>query len=230
MTRAPVGPGEGRVRGDDARVGSRSIAPYAGGMENIELEALLARATWTEEPVAAEVRDGRLLVTAREESDAWRITAYGFIHDNAHALVEPLGAEAAIEVSWILDYDLQFDQAGVMLRVDSETWIKAGVEISDGEPQVGAVVTHGLSDWSVAPVPEWAGREITIRASRSGNAVTLRARVEGEPWRLIRVAPLAPDAHVLAGPMCCAPTHGGLEVTFTRVAVGEPDAELHPED
>ncbi|WP_286214220.1 DUF1349 domain-containing protein [Demequina sediminis] len=141
-------------------------------MENIELEALLARATWTEEPVAAEVRDGRLLVTAREESDAWRITAYGFIHDNAHALVEPLGAEAAIEVSWILDYDLQFDQAGVMLR----------------------------------------------------------ARVEGEPWRLIRVAPLAPDAHVLAGPMCCAPTHGGLEVTFTRVAVGEPDAELHPED
>ncbi|WP_082105449.1 DUF1349 domain-containing protein [Demequina subtropica] len=195
----------------------------------MELADLLETGAWTSAPVAVRLEGAALTVEAREGSDAWRTTSYGFIHDDAHALVAPFGAEAAIEVSWVLDYDAQFDQAGVMLRVDAETWIKAGVEVSDGVAQVGAVVTHGRSDWSVAPVPEWAGREVTVRASRSGDAVTVRARVEGEPWRLVRVAPLDPDATVLAGPFCCAPTRAGLVVTFTGVRVGEPDAALHPE-
>ena len=61
-----------------------------------------------------------------------------------------------IEVSFILDYDQQFDQAGVLVRASETAWVKAGVEISDGVAQVGAVVTHAASDWSVAPVPELA--------------------------------------------------------------------------
>src|SRR5690606_41566187 len=44
------------------------------------------------------------------------------------------------------------------------------------------------SDWSVAPVPGWAGRLVTVRASRAGDAVTVRARVDDEPFRLVRVA------------------------------------------
>ncbi|WP_062521889.1 DUF1349 domain-containing protein [Demequina silvatica] len=196
----------------------------------MDLASLLETGTWTTPPVAAALSDGVLEVEAREGSDAWRVTSYGFIHDDAHALVVPLDNGAAIEVSWMLDYDAQFDQGGVMLRVDAESWIKAGVEVSDGEPQVGAVVTRGVSDWSVAPVPEWAGREVTIRASRSGDAVTLRARAGDEPWRLVRVAPLDSDAVVLAGPFCAAPTRPGLAVRFTGVRVGPADASLHPEN
>ncbi|WP_062292987.1 DUF1349 domain-containing protein [Demequina phytophila] len=196
----------------------------------MDLATLLETGTWTTPPVGATVSDGALDVEAREGSDAWRVTSYGFIHDDAHALVVPLENGTAIEVSWLLDYGAQFDQGGVMLRVDAESWIKAGVEFSDGEPQVGAVVTRGVSDWSVAPVPEWAGREVTVRASRSGDAVTLRARAGDEPWRLIRVAPLDPDAVVLAGPFCAAPTRPGLTVRFTSVRLGPADASLHPED
>jgi regulation of enolase protein 1 (concanavalin A-like superfamily) len=92
----------------------------------------------------------------------------------------------------------------------------------------GAVVTRGVSDWSVAPVPDWAGREVTVRASRSGDALTVRARAAGSPWRLVRVAPLDVDAEVLAGPFCCAPTRAGLRVRFTSVAVTAADASLHP--
>jgi len=195
----------------------------------MDLAELAAAGAWTTRPLATTMRGGRVAVEAREGSDAWRTTSYGFVHDDAHALLAPFGAEQAVEVSWVLDYAEQFDQAGVMLRVDPETWIKAGVEVSDGAAQVGAVVTHGRSDWSVAPVPEWQGREVTMRASRSGDSVTLRARVEDEPWRLVRVAPLGPEAVVAAGPYCCAPTRAGLTVEFTRVTFGPPDAALHPE-
>ena len=126
-----------------------------------------------------------------------------------------------------LDYDQQFDQAGLMLRADAETWVKAGVEVSDGVSQVGAVVTLGRSDWSVAPVPEWAGRRVTVRASRALDAVTVRARVDDEPFRLLRVAPFPVDAVVRAGPYCCAPTRSGLVVRFRRWATGPADAALH---
>lgn len=182
---------------------------------------------WTALPVAAEESAGRLLVTAAEGSDAWRHTGYGFVHEDEHALLEDWGRGQAVEVSFIASFEAQFDQAGLMIRLDAEHWIKAGVEFADGAPQVGAVVTAGKSDWSVAPVPEWAGREVTIRASRFDDAIIVRARVEEEPWRLVRLAPLDPDTEVQAGPYCCAPSRAGLTVAFTAWRLTEPDSALH---
>ncbi|MHA7146284.1 DUF1349 domain-containing protein [Arthrobacter sp. TmT3-37] len=186
------------------------------------------RGTWRNPPVGVVADGGTLQVTAAEKSDAWRHTSYGFVHDSAHALLAPLPAEGAMEVSFLLDYTEQFDQAGIYLHVSESVWIKAGVEVSDGIPQVGAVVTHGVSDWSVAPVPEWIGREITVRLSRAGNAVTIRARAGDEPFRLVRVAPLDESARAEAGPFCASPTRANLTTTFTRWVGTDADATLHP--
>ncbi|MFI7573603.1 DUF1349 domain-containing protein [Micromonospora sp. NPDC049497] len=189
-----------------------------------------AEGEWWNRPVRVEsVPDGGLVVEPGENTDLWRHTSYGFVHDDAPALLAPLPAGAAVEVSFLLDYGAQFDQAGVLVRVDSDTWVKAGVEVSDGQPQVGAVVTRGLSDWSVAAVPEWAGREVTVRVSRAGDALTVRARVGSGSWRLVRLAPLAPEAVAAAGPYCCSPTGAGLRVTFTGWHHGPADTLLHPE-
>jgi len=89
------------------------------------------------------------------------------------------------------------------------------------------VVTHGMSDWSTAPVPDWAGSLVTMRVSRSGDALTIRARRDEEPWHLVRLAPLSPDAQASAGPSVCAPSREGLTVCFTRFAIGPADAALH---
>lgn len=191
------------------------------------LRDLLDVGTWTHEPEAVVLDTDVLRVTAVEGSDAWRTTSYGFVHDSEHALLQPTDGPFSVEASFVLDYTEQFDQAGVFLRVDDRTWIKAGVEFSDGVPQLGAVVTREFSDWSVAPVPEWAGRVVTVRASRDGDAVTVRAWAEGEEPRLVRVAYLDPDAVVSAGLLCAAPTRAGLTVTFTGFRVGEPDGSLH---
>ncbi|MFQ1002840.1 DUF1349 domain-containing protein [Modestobacter sp. SSW1-42] len=183
--------------------------------------------TWTATPADVREEDGDLLVTAVEGSDAWRHTSYGFVHDSAHALLAPLADPGAVEVTFDLDYGQQFDQAGLVLRADAETWVKAGVEFADGAPSVGAVVTLGRSDWSVAPVPQWAGRRVTVRASRSGDAVTVRARADDEPFQLVRVAAFPAGTPVAAGPYCCAPTRAGLVVRFRRWATGPADAALH---
>ncbi|WP_433529713.1 DUF1349 domain-containing protein [Micromonospora sp. CA-263727] len=184
---------------------------------------------WWPRPVrAVEEPDGSLSVEPAEGSDLWRHTSYGFVHDDAPALLAPFPPGTAVEVDFRLAWTEQFDQAGVLVRVDDRNWVKAGVEVSDGSPQVGAVVTREVSDWSVAPVPDWAGREVTVRVSRAGDALTVRARVAGEPWRLVRLAPLDPDVEAAAGPYCCSPSRAGLTVHFTAWRQGPADSSLHP--
>ena len=177
-----------------------------------------AAGAWTTPPASA---------VAGEGSDAWRRTAYGFVHDTEHALLAPLPVGAAMEVVFASDFDREFDQAGIFVRADAERWMKAGVEYADGVPGVGAVVTDGMSDWSVGAVPEWAGRTLRVRVSRLPDALVVRAGIDGEPLRLVRAAPFAGDLGAAAGPFVCAPTRSGLEVVFRSWERTDADTALH---
>ena len=184
---------------------------------------------WLNPPHAIEYVGTQMLVTAAKESDFWRNTSYGFVHESAHALLVNFPDKSSIEVSFILDFNGSFDQAGLILYSDMEHWTKAGFEFSDGVIQLGAVVTDVNSDWSVAPIHEWFGREVSVRASRDGNAVTIRAKVAGEdePWRLVRLLPIDPNLNWQAGPHFAAPVREGLVVRFTCFDTGEADSTLH---
>jgi hypothetical protein len=184
-------------------------------------------ARWLNLPAEIAPEGSDLLVTARKGSDFWRTTSYGFERDSGHALLTDFEPGTAVEVSFTPAFETVYDQAGLLARVDEETWIKAGVEMSDGYPQLGAVVTLGSSDWSVAPVPDWMGRRVTMRASRSGDAVTVRARVDEEPWRMIRLAPFPAEVPASVGPFCCAPERAGLRVRFHDFRKGPADRGLH---
>lgn len=183
---------------------------------------------WTHEPVSTRKVPGGFMVEAVKGSDYWQKTLYGFQHADGHALLAPWEEELAMEVSFSTQgFSGLYDQAGIMLWHGPERWIKAGIEVNDGVPHVGAVVTDGYSDWSLSPVPEWTGKEITLRASRMKDAVIIRARAEGEGWRTIRVTRLEPGSAWQAGPMVCAPTRPGLQVKFTRWALTASDKDLH---
>lgn len=186
-----------------------------------------SEAHWLNPPLAVQPDGDDLLVTTRDRSDFWRITSYGFVRHDGHALLTELPAGSAVEVTFLAAFDTLYDQAGLMVHVDEQTWTKAGVEFTDGAPHLGAVVTRGQSDWSLAPVPDWNGHPVTIRASRTGDALTIRARRGADPWQLVRLCPLAPDAPAKAGPFCCSPEREGLQVRFTRFTVGPADAGLH---
>ena len=79
--------------------------------------------TWLNPPVRVREDGDDLLVEARESSDFWRVTSYGFVHDDGHALLRPFPDGSAMEVTFTLDYDRQFDQAGVLVRGDEEHWV-----------------------------------------------------------------------------------------------------------
>lgn len=182
---------------------------------------------WTTPPVEAREIGPDLVVTSQEGSDAWRHTSYGFVHENEHALVTTINPGTALEVEFTAEFSAQFDQAGVFLRASNEHWIKAGLEYADGQLQLGAVVTDGFSDWSVAPHPQWLNKRVLIRVSWTGESVTIRAGLAGGPVELVRVAPFRADGGVSAGPYTCAPTRAGLEVTFHAWRITDADEALH---
>lgn len=183
---------------------------------------------WTNQPVSVtQLESGGILVAATPKSDAWLKTYYGFEADTENAWLCPWDESAGFQVSFILDFEEQFDQAGIFIHADANHWIKAGVEWADGEPQLGAVVTHHHSDWSVAPVPNWQGQEVTIRATRKDDAVVIRARCGDEPELPIRVAYMDPGVPLEIGLFCASPSRGGLKVTFTGWGTANAEEGLH---
>ena len=184
---------------------------------------------WLNEPPHAAVVDGVLAVETAARTDFWQRTSYGFVHDDGHFLGAPFPSAGAVEVTFRGRYEARFDQAGLMLRAGPEVWLKTGIELSDGQLWASVVATDGVSDWSVAPLPsEAATAALTFRASRRGDGVTVRYRIGADAdWTLLRVAPMSPEARLLAGPMCCSPTRAGLSVRFDSVRMGPPDDRLH---
>jgi len=183
--------------------------------------------SWTNPPLAVRHDGTDLLVTAVEGSDAWRHTAYGFVHDTEHALLAPFSPGTAVEVEFTAAFAELFDQAGVFVSAGPLSWVKAGLELVDGQLQLGAVVTDRTSDWSVAPVPSWLGERVTVRVSWTGESLTVRAGVDTGPTRLVRLAPFSAGTPVTAGPFVCAPTRPGLVVRFHEWRVTGADGSLH---
>jgi regulation of enolase protein 1 (concanavalin A-like superfamily) len=123
------------------------------------------------------------------------------------------------------EYEALYDQAGLMLRLDGETWLKAGIEHSDGVTNFSAVVTRGRSDWSVIEAPLVRGPQ-RLRLTRQAGAVLIHFAA-GEMWRLMRVADF-PDGPALLGPMACSPSRGGFRARFLGLSVGPVAADpLH---
>ncbi|GIG66977.1 DUF1349 domain-containing protein [Phytomonospora endophytica] len=173
---------------------------------------------WLHEPAAWSATDGVVEATTRPDSDFWRTTHYGFIRDNGHVLGRDVEGDFTLTATFSGAYRDLYDQAGVMLRLDEENWVKTGIELVDGVRQLSAVVTRGVSDWSVVPLPA-APASVTLAVERRGDTVTVRYGLDGgEPATMLRLAYFPPDVGVLAGVMCASPDGSGFTARFEEVA------------
>lgn len=184
---------------------------------------------WRNPPPFHEYRGEALVVRTGKDTDFWNNTFYGFRHGNGHFLATPMNGNFTAEVAFSGDYRHLYDQAGAMLRVDDDNWLKCGVEFTDGALQFSVVVTRDdQSDWSVMPLERDPAAPVTLRMTRHDEALRIELQEPEGNWRLVRLCFLAMPATVEVGPMACSPTREGLEVTFSRVWVGdEISRDLH---
>jgi len=177
---------------------------------------------WHNEPATWSEDGDQLTVSVEGETDCWRHTRHGFVADDAHAYLRPTAGDFTATVAFAADYGTQYDQAGLLVREDAETWLKCGVEYVDGAETASAVVTREYSDWSVAPLddaPFDDAETVRARVERIDEAVEVSVSTDGEDFRMIRQAYLSEADELQVGPMAAAPQGDGFEVTFEGFAV-----------
>jgi regulation of enolase protein 1 (concanavalin A-like superfamily) len=183
---------------------------------------------WLNPPLSETRADNALTVKTRGATDFWQQTFYGFRRHSGHFLHRTVAGDFTASVKFVGRYEALYDQAGLMVRTDETHWAKTGIEYTDGERHLSAVVTNEFSDWSVLPY-RTARDEVSIRLTRHGEAIRIQYEdaTTGQ-WQMVRLAYLKPAAELQVGLMCCSPEREGFEVTFRDFEIGPPiDRALH---
>lgn len=178
----------------------------------------LDKMQWFNEPTKWEIKNNSLTMNVTPQSDYWRISHYGFTVDDAPFLYTMRGGEFEVKVKVTGDYTARFDQAGLMLRIDHENYIKAGIEFVDGKYNLSTVVTHHTSDWSIIaldrPVPF-----VWIKAVRRLDAIEVFYSFDDVTYTLMRNAWM-PDNHpIMVGVMAACPDGNGFKARFDNFSI-----------
>ena len=178
----------------------------------------MERMQWFNEPERWEIKGNSLLMNVTPQTDYWRISHYGFTVDDAPFLYALRGGEFEVKVKISGDYKTRFDQSGLMLRIDHENYIKAGIEFVDGKYNLSVVVTHHTSDWSVIPL-DTPVPSVWIKAVRRLDAVEIFYSFDDKEYTMMRNAWLQDNHPVMVGVMGACPDGNGFNAKFENFSI-----------
>ena len=178
----------------------------------------LEKMLWFNEPEQWKIEDKSLSMYVTPHCDYWRISHYGFTVDDAPFYYTTYGGEFEVKVKVSGDYKTRFDQAGLMLRIDHENYIKAGIEFVDGKYNLSTVVTHHTSDWSVITLDKVVPY-VWIKAVRRLDAVEVFYSFDDKTYVMMRNAWLKDNTPVQVGLMAASPDGEGFNAKFEEFKV-----------
>jgi len=182
---------------------------------------------WANEPRDWSLDNGVLRIKTENITDYWRKTFYGFTRESGHFLYQSISGDFTCEVLLAATFGALYDQLGLMIRSDSQHWVKAGLEYSDGAVQISTVVTNQYSDWSVTKC-DWYRGTLKVRITRHKEAIRVEYLDKDNCWILLRLAYLKMANSCSVGMMCCSPERMGFIGTFSEFEIREPiPSSLH---
>lgn len=174
----------------------------------------LEKMQWFNEPENWTIENETLTMDVTPQSDYWRISHYGFTVDDAPFLYTTRGGEFEVKVKISGEYKERFDQAGLMIRIDKENYIKTGIEFVDGKYNLSTVVTHTTSDWSVIELDKPV-EFVWIKAVRRLDAVEIFYSFDDKHYTMMRNCWLQDNTPVMVGMMAACPDGKGFKATFS---------------
>jgi Uncharacterized conserved protein len=178
----------------------------------------LEKMIWFNEPEHWSIDDGALEMIVPAQTDYWRISHYGFTVDDAPFYYATYGGEFEAKVKVEGNYKARFDQAGMMLRLDHENYIKAGIEFVDGKYNLSCVVTHKTSDWSVITLDRPV-EYVWIKAVRRLDAIEIFYSFDDEEYTMMRNAWMEDNRPIQVGMMGACPDGNGFTARFEKFSV-----------
>jgi regulation of enolase protein 1 (concanavalin A-like superfamily) len=179
---------------------------------------------WLNLPDQVSYRSGVKFKT-KPNTDFWQRTHYGFCRDNGHCLLAKVDYNFSISVRTRFQPLKQYDQCGLMVRLDPENWIKVSTEYeTENKSRLGSVVTNnGFSDWATTDI-EYPLQKMWYRIQNNRNDFLIENSFDGEKWSQMRIAHLHKDFVVIeVGMYACSPMESACEVEFDCLTFGKSD-------
>ena len=198
-------------------------AALSGAVTSVDSQTL-DKMQWLNEPETWKIKGNTLEMQVTPQTDYWRISHYGFTVDDAPFLYTLRGGEFEAKVKISADYTARFDQSGLMLRIDHENYIKAGIEFVDGKYNLSTVVTHKTSDWSVITL-EKPVEFVWIKALRRKDAIEIFYSFDDKNYIMMRNAWMQDNHPIMVGVMAASPDGNGFKARFEDFSIKHlPDA------
>ena len=162
-------------------------------------------------------------------TDYWQRTHYGFRPDNGHFFHTTLEGDFTVAAFFTWEATAQYDQCGLMCRVDSDNWIKCSAEYETAElARLGSVVTNlGFSDWATQDVPT-SINAMHYKLNRRGDDFLLSWATDGRDWHQMRVTHLhGCPAELQVGIYACSPIGAGFVCRVNSLTMGPNDWAKH---
>ena len=152
---------------------------------------------------------------------------HGFVKDDAPFYWMYVDYDFEARLSFNCKLRTLYDQAGMMIRLDEENWVKAGVMMYRDMLHVSVVFTRGCSDWSThrLPIKKLGDDGFHVWVKRIGEVIEVLYSLDNENWIRVRQGHFVDAPRLRVGMMCAAPDSDGFKVTFDDFMIKGADAD-----
>lgn len=195
----------------------------------------LTNAQWINQPSRFAIGQESITITTEPNTDFWQRTYYGFQNDNAPAILLTSDLNFSFTTRVSFNYQDRFDQAGIIIYIDCDNWVKASVEYENNDmSRLGSVVTNqGYSDWATTDISPISS--IWYRLSRRGADFLIEHATNGKDFHQMRICHLSvlgdtdvngklPPQKICTQPVrfglyACSPLNSSFTATFEDLSL-----------
>lgn len=188
--------------------------------ERFDAEKISKEFSWYNSPKQCKTGNG-LEVTTDPDTDFWQRTHYDFCKDDGHALLTKSKSDFTLTTHCHYYPNAQYDQCGLLIRENTENWVKVSVEYENNIiSRLGSVVTNlGFSDWATQDILS-SIQEKWLRLHKLGNDVLIEHSDDGFRWKQIRIAHLHHNNREMKiGVYACSPKGKGFRSVFHSIQI-----------
>ncbi len=105
---------------------------------------------WLNEPENVIFANKEMKIVPKLQTDFWQSKHHNFYKDNGHLFFLRIEADFSLTVHWKAENMSNFNQCGIMVRLDDKNWFKSSVMCQNVDsPEIGSCVTlNAHSDWA----------------------------------------------------------------------------------
>jgi uncharacterized protein len=185
---------------------------------------------WFNEPTRYHMGNG-LEIFTDEKTDFWQRTHYGFQRDDGHCLLIEQTGDFSLMTHVEFHPREKYDQCGLIVRIDSQNWIKASTEYENEHvSRLGSVATNlGYSDWATQDIRS-NPHEMWYRISKRGKDFLLENSYDGQEWFQMRISHLHKETgHYEIGVYACSPIGKDFRCCFKALQISDTMWQAIPE-